>query len=175
MAKTAGRGLMAPLGSFRGGMGPPSRVEIGEECYSPQRRRDAEASAENAFGEKAVGQAILPADTLSSVSRRRLESRRQPGLAAPPMSNLRHRELRHQAPQSLAKDVRGGQQADYQEGLVLEIVEESGLYQDARALQQFQRPFLFAAHAGHLARDIPTTFHRQDIARRPGQRAARER
>src|ERR1039458_9538793 len=30
-----------------------------------------------------VGQAILPADTLSSVSRRRLESRRLPGLAAP--------------------------------------------------------------------------------------------
>jgi hypothetical protein len=31
----------------------------------------------------AVGQAILPADALSSASRRRLESRRQPGLAAP--------------------------------------------------------------------------------------------
>jgi GT2 family glycosyltransferase/glycosyltransferase involved in cell wall biosynthesis len=30
-----------------------------------------------------VGQAILPADALSSASRRRLESRRQPGLAAP--------------------------------------------------------------------------------------------
>jgi NAD-dependent dihydropyrimidine dehydrogenase PreA subunit len=34
-------------------------------------------------GADQVGQAILPADTLSSVSRRRLESRRQPGLAAP--------------------------------------------------------------------------------------------
>ena len=34
-------------------------------------------------GRKHVGQAILPADTLSSVSGRRLKSRRQPGLAAP--------------------------------------------------------------------------------------------
>src|ERR1035441_1801458 len=49
MARTAGRGLMAPLGSFRGGMGPPSGDESGEECCSTQRRRDAETSAENAL------------------------------------------------------------------------------------------------------------------------------
>src|ERR1035441_1356420 len=68
MATTAGRGLMAPLGSLSGGMGPPSGDEA---CYSPQRRRDAELSAENAL----VGWGTVRGVWFDAEARRRGERR----------------------------------------------------------------------------------------------------
>ena len=86
----------------------------------------------------------------------------------------RRRQVHDQARQAFAEDLRGGQQTDYQVGFGFEIVEEAGLHQDVGALQQFERPLLFAVDLRHLQRDVPAAFHRQDIGRRSGQGGARE-
>ena len=61
-----------------------------------------------------------------------------------------------------------GNQAHYQEGLGLEIVEEARLHQHIVLIEQRQRPLFLRAGAGHLQRGAPAPFNVQDAAGRVG-------